>query len=37
MQLHLEHGAVPTVTINTAEEITNPNPAVKRMLELANG
>ena len=37
MQLRLDHGAIPTVTINTAEEISNPNPAVKRMLELANG
>lgn len=37
MQLHLDHGAIPTVTINSAEEISNPNPAVKRMLELGNG
>jgi hypothetical protein len=37
MQLHLDHGAIPTVTIRSADEITNPNPAVKRMLELGNG
>jgi hypothetical protein len=37
MQVHLDHGAVPTVTIRSAEEITNPNAAVKRMLELGNG
>ncbi len=37
MQIHLDHGAVPTVTIRSADEITNPNPAVKRMLELGNG
>ncbi|MEI6047406.1 MAG: DUF6259 domain-containing protein [Bacteroidota bacterium] len=37
MQIHLEHGAIPTITISSADEIINPNPAVKRMLELANG
>lgn len=37
MQLHLDHGAIPTVTIRSADEIANPNPAVKRMLELGNG
>ena len=37
MQLHLDHGAIPTVTIRSAEEISNPNPAVKRMLDLGNG
>ncbi len=37
MQLHLDHGAIPTVTINSAEDVSNPNPAVKRMLEIANG
>ena len=37
MQIHLDHGAVPTITIRSADEITNPNPAVKRMLELGNG
>lgn len=37
MQIHLDHGAVPTITIRSADEILNPNPAVKRMLELGNG
>ena len=37
MQIHLEHNAIPTITIESAEEITNPNPGVKRMLEIAAG
>jgi hypothetical protein len=37
MQLHLDHGAMPTITIDSADEIINPNAAVKRMLEIANG
>jgi hypothetical protein len=37
MKIHLEHGSIPTITINSVDEITNPNPAVKRMLELAKG
>lgn len=36
MQVHLDHGAIPTVTIRSAEDITNPNPAVKRLLDMAN-
>lgn len=36
MQLHIDHGALPTITISSAEEIINPNQAVKRMLELGN-
>jgi hypothetical protein len=36
MQVHLDHGAIPTITISSAEEIINPNPVVKRMLELGN-
>ena len=35
MQIHLEHGAIPTITIRSEDEIINPNPAVKRMLDLA--
>lgn len=35
MQLHVEHNTIPTITIRNAEEITNPNPAVKRMLDIA--
>ena len=37
MQIHLEHNAIPTITIRSAEEITNPNPGVKRMLDIAAG
>ena len=37
MQIHLEHGAIPTITVRNAEEINNPNPAVKRMLDMAAG
>ena len=37
MQIHLEHGAIPTITIRSAEEIINPNPGVKRMLDIAAG
>jgi hypothetical protein len=35
MQLHLEHGAIPTVTIRSAADLDNPNPAVQRLLNLA--
>jgi len=35
MKMHLEHGAIPTVTIHSAEEIESPNPSVKRMLNIA--
>jgi len=37
MQIHLEHGAIPTITIRSAEDIINPNPAVNRMLDIAAG
>jgi len=37
MQIHQEHGAIPTITIRSAEDIINPKPAVKRMLEIAAG
>ena len=37
MQIHLDHGAIPTITIRSAQDIINPNPAVKRMLEIAAG
>ncbi|MBN1561029.1 hypothetical protein JW998_12320 [candidate division KSB1 bacterium] len=36
MRMQLEHGAIPTVTIRSAADIIDPNPAVKRMLELAS-
>ena len=35
MRIHEEHGAVPTITIDTAEEILRPNPAVERALRRA--
>jgi len=35
MKMHLEHGAIPTVTIRSAKDIESPNPSVKRMLDLA--
>ncbi len=37
MQIHLEHNAIPTITIRSAKEITNPAPGVKRMLDIAAG
>jgi hypothetical protein len=35
MRLHDHHGAIPTITIRSAEEITNPNSTMKRVLEKA--
>jgi hypothetical protein len=35
MRIHEEHGAIPTVTIRSAEEITKPNRAVARLLDIA--
>jgi hypothetical protein len=35
MRMHVDHGAIPTVTIRSAEEIERPNRAVQQMLELA--
>lgn len=35
MRLHVEHGAIPTVTIRSASDIDNPNSAVRRMFEMA--
>ncbi len=34
MQIHLEHGAIPTITIRSAKDIINPNSAVKRLLDM---
>jgi hypothetical protein len=36
MQIHLDHGAIPTITIDSSDEIANPNAAVKRLLDIAN-
>jgi hypothetical protein len=35
MRIHEEHGAIPTLTIRSAEEILNPNPAAQRVLDHA--
>jgi len=35
MKMHLQHGAIPTVTIRSAKEIESPNPSVKQMLDIA--
>lgn len=35
MRLHNEHNAIPTITVRSADEIDNPNPAVARQFELA--
>jgi hypothetical protein len=35
--ISMEHGTIPTITIRSAEDIINPNPAVKRMLDIAAG
>jgi hypothetical protein len=37
MQIHMEHGAIPTITINSEKDILNPNSAVKKMLDIAAG
>ena len=37
MRIHLEHGAIPTVTIRSAADLDQPNAAVKQMLDLAAG
>jgi hypothetical protein len=35
MRIHEEHNAIPTLTVNSAREITSPNPAVQKVLERA--
>jgi len=37
MKMHLEHGAIPTVTIRNAQEIVKPNTPVEQMLRRAAG
>ncbi len=37
MRIHMEHGAIPTITINSEKDIINPDPAVKRMIDIAAG
>jgi hypothetical protein len=36
MRLHEEHGAIPTITVRTPDEILSPNPAVRAALERAS-
>ncbi|RPI28639.1 MAG: hypothetical protein EHM61_04370 [Acidobacteria bacterium] len=35
MRIHEEHQAIPTITVRSAAEILQPNPAVKQLLERA--
>jgi hypothetical protein len=35
MQIHLDQGAVPTITVRSAEDIEKPNSMVSKMLEIA--
>jgi hypothetical protein len=37
MNMHLEHGAIPTVTVRSAKDILQPNAGIKAMLERARG
>ena len=37
MRIHVANGAIPTVTVRSADDIRNPNDAVKEMLSLATG
>ena len=37
MNLHLEHGAIPTVTIRSARDLLAPNRAVQAMIDRARG
>lgn len=34
-RIHEEHGAIPTITVGSAEEISSPNAEVERILKLA--
>ena len=35
MQLHVDHKTIPTINVRTGEDIINPNPAVKKMIDIA--
>jgi hypothetical protein len=35
MRMHVDHGAIPTVTIRSASDIDHPNAGIQRMLDLA--
>lgn len=36
MRIHAEHGAIPTLTIGSEQEILSPNPVVAKLLEAAS-
>ena len=36
IQINLEHGSIPTITIDSAGEISRPNATVSRLFEMAN-
>jgi hypothetical protein len=36
MKVHLEHGGIPTIVIDSVNEIIDPNPGVKQMFDIAN-
>jgi hypothetical protein len=36
IQINLEHGSIPTITIDSAIEISSPNTAVRRLLDMAS-
>lgn len=36
MQVHLNHGAIPTINVKTPDEINHPNAGVLEMLRIAN-
>jgi hypothetical protein len=36
IQTHLDHGSIPTITIDSAIEISSPNTAVRRLLDMAS-
>ena len=33
MQMHIDWGAIPTITLDSAKELDSPNPALKKLLE----
>ena len=37
MKIHMEHSAIPTITIRNENELINPNPAIKQLLDIAAG
>jgi hypothetical protein len=35
IQMHIDWGAIPTMTVKSAIEILRPNPAVRKILQMA--